>query len=306
MAHGAMYWESIVGIGAAGGAATKQLQNVNCGIGKRGTLIDKQGARGTRSKHTGNVTSGPYSVGGPLSVQPSPDELRVILPYIFGTAESGSGTSGTPWVYALAETIPDMVVVQDKIAKVFTWDGCKVNTARFSASAGSPVLSLEMDVQGKTEAVSNAGTFPSIGSTLTVGQPFLFQQLVLTLNSATKVCDNFNLSIDNALMLDRFLNSQTRTDIPETDRTITLEVDNPFTAADVALYDIAVAGFAASAVFTNGTNVLTFSFANVKAPADTLEAVQRGETMNKLRFTAYETGTPGSTTKELITRLSTS
>lgn len=306
MARGAIYWEAIVGVGAAGGAATKQLQNVNCGIGKTGQIINKEGARGSRSRHAGNATSGPYSVGGPLSVQPSPDELRVLLPYILGTAETGSGSSGSPYIYALANTLPDMVVVQEKIAKVFTWDGCKVNTARFSASAGSPTLTLDLDVQGKTEAIGNAASFPSIGSTLSVTQPWLFHNLVLTLNSSARVCDNFSLTIDNALMLDRFLNSVTRTDLPETDRTITLEVDNPYSVTDLALYDLAIAGIAGSAVFTNGTNILTFTFANLKAPAEVMEAAQRGEIMNKLRFTAYETGTPGSTTKELVTTMSTS
>jgi hypothetical protein len=306
MARGALYYEAKVGIGAAGGAATKQLQNVSCGVGKTGQILVKDGVRGTRSRHTGNAVAGPYSVGGPLSVQPSPDELRIILPYIFGTAESGSGTSGTPWIYALAETIGDMVVVQEKIAKVFTWDGCKVNNARFSASAGSPVLTLDMDVQGKTEAVGAAASFPSIGTTLSTVQPWVFHNLVLTLNSITRVCDNFSITIDNGLMLDRFLNSQTRTEIPETDRSITLEVDNPYSTTDLALYDIAATGIAGSAVFTNGTNILTFTFANLKAPAEVMEAAQRGEIMNKLRFTAYETGTPGSTTKELVTTLSTS
>lgn len=311
MAHGPMYWSQIVGIGDAGGAATKQLQNVNCGIGKTGTIITKDGARGTRSRHAGNSTTGPYSVGGPLSVQPTPDELRKILPYILGTAETGSGTSGSPWTYALAETIPDAKISQDlrlngtgSDAMVFHWDGCKINTARFASSAGSQVLTLDLDVQGKTETVNS--TWPSIGTTLTVDKPWIHAQLVLTLASVAYAIDNFSLSIDNALILDRFLNSLTRTEIPESDRNITLEIDNPFAIGNIALYEIAVAGITGSAVFTNGSSILTFTFANLKAPPQTIEKAQRGEAMNKLQFTAYETGTSGSTTKELVTTLSTS
>lgn len=311
MAHGSIYWSQAVGIGAAGGAATKQLQNVNCGIGKTGTLINKEGARSTRSRHTGNVNAGPYTVGGPLAVQPSPDELRVLLPYILGGTESGSGTSGSPWTYALAETLPDAKISQDlrlsgtgSDAMVFHWDGVKFNTARFSSSAGSQVLTLEIDAQGKSQTVNS--TWPSIGSTLTVDKPFIHAQLVLTLGGTAYQVDNFSLSIDNALILDRFLNSLTRTDIPESDRNITLEVDNPFKIADIALYEIAVAGLAGTAVFTNGSSILTFTFANLKAPTNIIERAQRGEAMNRLQFTAYETGTPGSTTKEMVTTLSTS
>lgn len=311
MAHGPIYWSQNVGVGPTDNAVTKQLQNVNCGIGKVVTHIQKDGARGTRSRHTGNVNEGPYTVGGPLAVQPSPDELRTLFPYILGGSESGSGTSGSPWSYALAETLSSMRVSQDmrlnatgSDSMVFHWDGCKVNNARFSCSAGSQVLTLEMDVQGKTQT-KNA-TWPSIGSTLTTGKPFIHAQLVLTLGGTAYQVENFNLTIDNALILDRFLNSLTRTELPESDRNITLEVDNPFSVGDIALYEIAVAGLAGSAVFTNGLSVLTFTFANLKAPADVLQRAQRGEAMNRLRFTAYETGTPGSTTKELVTTLSTS
>jgi hypothetical protein len=292
---GALYWEHIVGIGDAA-PVTKQLQNVSCGIGRVGQHIPKEGARGTRSKHAGTVSDGPYAVGGPLAVQPAPDELAVLLPKILGGTPAGNN-------YPLAETLPEFVVTQDKKAKVLTWAGCKVNSARFSSSAASPQLVCELDIQGKTESVGNAGTFPAIGATLTVLQPFIMQQLVVTLDSITRQIDNWSLTVDNVLMLDRFLNSQTRTELPEQDRLVTVECDNPFTAADAALYNIAVAGFSGLFVFTNGARSLTFSTANLKAPPQVLEGAQRGEVMNRLRFTAYETGTPGTTTKELVTTL---
>ena len=311
MAFGSIDYSQNVGIGASGGAVTKRLQNVNCGIGKTGSIIQKDGARGTRSRHTGNCNTGPYTVGGPLIVQPSPDELRTLLPYILGGSETGSGTSGSPYSYALAETLSAARVSQDLRPNatgsdnmVFHWDGLKVNSAQFASSAGSQVLTLTMDMQGTTETIN--ASWPSIANTLTTDKPFIHAQLVLTLNSTTRSVDNFAINIDNGLILDRLLNSMYRTELPEADRVITLECDNPFTAADVALYDIAVAGFAGTAVFTNGSSILTFTFANLKAPAEAIQRAQRGEAMNRLRFTAYETGTPGRTTKELVTTLSTS
>jgi hypothetical protein len=187
---------------------------------------------------------------------------------------------------------------------VFHWDGLKVASCRIGSSAGSQLLTFDLDMQGTTETVN--ATWPSIASTLTTDKPFIHAQLVLSLNSSNRAVDNFSISIDNGLILDRMLNSLYRTEIPEADRVITLECDNPFTATDLALYDIAVAGIAGVATFTNGSSILTFTFANLKAPAQAIQRAQRGEAMNKLTFTAYETGTAGSTTKELVTTLSTS
>jgi hypothetical protein len=308
---GSIEYSQSVAIGTRGGAGTKLLQAVTCGIGKTGQIIQKEGVRGSRSRHSGTCNTGPYTVGGPLSVQPSPDELRVLLPYILGTAESGSGTSGTPWSYALANTLSAMRVSQDLRPNatgsdnmVFHWDGLKVASCRIGSSAGSQLLTFDLDMQGTTETVN--ATWPSIASTLTTDKPFIHAQLVLSLNSSNRAVDNFSISIDNGLILDRMLNSLYRTEIPEADRVITLECDNPFTATDLALYDIAVAGIAGVATFTNGSSILTFTFANLKAPAQAIQRAQRGEAMNKLTFTAYETGTAGSTTKELVTTLSTS
>ncbi|MCI0358642.1 MAG: phage tail tube protein [Planctomycetaceae bacterium] len=311
MPHGSIYWSQVVGVGPTGGAVTKQLQNVNCGIGKTGTIINKDGARGTRSKHAGNANTGPHTVGGPLSVLPTPDEWDTLLPYVLGGTRTGGGTAGSPWVYPLAEVLPSARFSQDlrlngtgADAMVFHWDGCKINTARISASAGGQLVTLDLDAQGKTQTVNNS--WPAIAATLTTDKPFIMGQLALSLAAVNRQIDDFSINIDNALILDRFLNSLTRTEIPEADRTISVECANPFTIADIALYEIAVAGIAGVATFTNGLSVLTFTFANLKAPPETIERAQRGEAMNRLRFTAYETGTPGTTTKELVTTLSTS
>lgn len=295
---GSKYWQNVVGIGSTS-PVTKQLQNVNCSIGRRGAHITKDGARGSRSMRDTTTADGPYTVGGGLAVQPADDEWDALLPFINGGTRSGAGTGGDPYLYPLADTLPAFYVAQEKIAKVPEWAGCKVNRAVIRSSAASPVLTCEMDVQGKTETLGNSGTFPAISGTLTTDQPFLHQQLVCTLNSVVVLVDDVVLTIDNMLGLDRFLNSQTRTDLPEHGRLITLDIANPFNATDVALYNIAVAGISGSLVYTNGSRVLTFSFANLKAPPDVIESAARGESMLRLKFVAYET----ASLKELVTSL---
>lgn len=294
---GARYWEQIVGIGTAN-PTTKQLQNVNCSIGRRGGHITKDGARGTREMRDTTAGDGPYIVGGELVCQAADDEWDTFLPFINGGTRSGTGAGGDPYLYPLADSVPEFYVQKELIAKVPLWSGCKVNKAVIRSSAGSPVLTAVMDVQGKTETLGNAGTFPAISATLTTDQPFLHQQLVCTLNSVVVLVDDVVLTVDNMLALDRFLNSQTRTDLPEQGRLITLEMANPYNATDAALYNIAVAGISGSLVYTNGSRVLTFSFTNLKAPPDIIEAAGRGEAINRLRFVAY-----GNTVKSMVTSL---
>lgn len=288
---GAKYWQHVVGIGPTA-TVDKQLQNVNCSIGRKGMHVTKDGARGTRSARDTTVGDGPYTVGGQLVIQPSDDEWDKIFEWALGTPAAAN-------VYALAETVLERYIAQEKIAKVPVWNLCKVDKLTIASSAGSPVLTATLDILGKTETLGAAGTFPSISASLTSDQPFLHQQLVCTLNSVVVLVYDVVITVDNMLDGSRFLNSQTRTDIPETGRRITVSMANPFNATDVALYNIAVAGITGTLVYTNGSRVLTFSFANLKAPPDILEAAGRGEVMNRLNFVAYET----SSLKELVTTL---
>lgn len=295
---GAKYWQHVVGIGAAS-PVTKQLQNVNCAIGATGTHVQKDGARGTRSMRDTTVGDGPYTVDGPLIVQPSDDEWDEILQWALGGTRTGAGTGGSPYVYPLAEAVLERYIAQEKIAKVFEWAGCKVARMVIRSSAASPQLTCELQIMGKTESVGNAGTFPAISATLTSDQPFLHQQLVCTLGGTARKVDDVVIVVDNMLKGDRLLNSQTRTDIPEQGRLITLGMANPYNVDDIDLYNLAVAGIAGTMVYTNGSHVLSFSFANIKVPRSVLEGAQRGEVTHNLNFTAYET----SSTKELVTSL---
>src|SRR5690349_19511421 len=99
---GAKYWEQIVGIGTAN-PVTKQLQSVNCSIGRRGVHITKDGARGSREMRDTTAGDGPYTVGGGLAIQAADDEWDTILPFITGGTRSGAGSGGDPYLYPLAD-----------------------------------------------------------------------------------------------------------------------------------------------------------------------------------------------------------
>jgi hypothetical protein len=250
-----------VGIAAAGaGAATRELDFLSCDVGKRGNLIVSPGIRGSRSYFDEQAVMGTYGVDGTLLLDCRPDDLAVLLPYCLGA--NANGTS-----FALASTVQEMLLTVDKVAKVYTYDEIKVNRARFSGGPNQ-TLKLALELAGKTESGANAGTFPDLASTLSAVRPYVFHQGVLTLGANTTYeFTNFELVIDNALILDRYNNSQTRTEIPESDRIITLTCDTPFTSSELALYDLSITGLAGSLVFTNGNYSLTFTLNNLKQPA---------------------------------------
>lgn len=223
---------------------------------KRQTHVETGGIRGTRSHISENVSLGPYKVGGQIVMHPTPIQLANLLPRMLGASASGD-------TFALAETVPAFQVQIDRKTKVFTYTDCKVNRALFRSSAGNP-LELTLDIEGLTESVGSAGSFPAL--TLSTQQPYMHHQAAITLVGATREVDGIEITIDNGLLVDRFNNSITRTALPEGDRVIRFSCDCPYSADEVALYNQAVGGSAGSVVWTNGGFSLTFSFARLQVP----------------------------------------
>jgi hypothetical protein len=289
MATPSMGHQSKLGIDSAS-PVTKQFDFKRCTIGKQATLINHQGMRGSRSHVQNVVAAGPYTVGGLTLMDAKPDDLDLLLPAILGAAEASD-------VFALAETLPVRTITVDKVAKVATYAGMKVNRATFRAARET--LELEIDWQGKTETIADAGTFPSIAASLSNQQPYVYHQGVLTVDGAAIALKNVEVTIDNALLLDGYNNSQSRSHLPEGDRIITLTCDAPYTSDETAFYDFALAGAAGTLVYTHPTNglSLTFSFANLKVPTQVVAIASRtGEIPLRLPFQAFMSGS----TRELI------
>ncbi len=280
MANPTMGYARKVGIGATS-TVDQQLQFMSCGIGKNQTHLQDDAMRGYRGRPAVSTVEGTYTVGGNLDLEPRPDELVVLLPWILGGNASGT-------TFPLAETVPERYLTIDKGADIYTYAGCKVNRATFRSSAGNQKLTLSLDVQGTTE--TGGESFPSIGATLTQLQPYLHHQLVATIGGTAYKLDNFELSIDNALMLDRFFNSQTRINLPEQDRLVTISADFPFRSDESSLYGIAVGGVAATWVYTNGAYSITFTTPKVTAPVEPVVIQNRnGEVVRRINFTARKT-----------------
>lgn len=270
------------GIGA-NATVSNQFEIFSCDITKRASQIQSPGMRGTRSHIAQGVTDGVYTAGGVVVMEPRPDDLAFLLPYILGAAANGTA-------FELAETLGSFYCTVDKVTKVYTYAGCKVNSAVFE-SGPNRNLRLSLDIQGTTETAANAATFPAISATLSALQPYVHHQAVLTIATVAYALKNIRLEINNALLLDDFNNSQTRQQLPESDRIVTLSCDMPFSSDEVALYGLALAGANGSLVYTNGTVALTFTFGNLKAPAEGPVVSDRtAEIPLRLTLQAYKTG----------------
>lgn len=257
---------------------------------------DTNGLRGTRSHSVERNLESLKRVGGQIVLQPNVVELGLVLPWIFGTAGSGSGTV----TYALADTIPTRYVAIDRVAKVFTYAGVGVDTATFSASQGEP-LELSLDCFGQTETVGNAGTFPALSIDLTT-KPWMFHNLVLSIASTTYNCRDFSCTVRNFIDSDRFFNSQTLTAVSAMDREITISATLPYgDATAVYTSGMAAGGVAAVATFTNSdSDVLTMTFVKVAAPSlSPVVEGPRSEVFLRFSGTAFKS----STTEPLVTTI---
>lgn len=261
---------------------------VSEGIVKRGMIVERTGLRGTRSHQANDARLGPYTVSGQLVLEPTPQDLSVWLPRILGAPADGAN-------YNLAETLPSFTLVIDRVAKVFTYAGCKVNRATLSGTQGG-MLRLALDLVAQSETVAAAGTFPAL--TPSIAPPYIFSDLELTLASAVREVREFELAIDNSLVTDRFMNSLTIVNAPEGDRTITLRTVHAWAAETTALYAQALAGAAGVLKLTNALGgtpptgyQTTFNFATLQVPDRSPNVPGRSELLLNLEMIARRVGT---------------
>lgn len=229
------------------------------------SIINANGIRGTRDESTERFRPGNIVVGGSLSLRPTPVELALLLPWMLGGTTSGSGTV----TYNIGETLTQRFVVIDRVSKVYTYAGCAVDGFTIRARQGE-AMELELRLVGQTETVGNAGTFPALNLDVTTA-PFVFSDLVFTLNSTTLTFPEVEFSMENMIDRDRYMNSRTLTATVPMDRKNSLKTRVP-TGDHQALYNAGLsqsgvnAGVSASLVFTNGGSVFTITMPKVTFP----------------------------------------
>lgn len=268
-------------------------------IKKSGVIIERNGIRGTRSHVSDDTRTGPYSVGGTLVLEPTPQDLAVFLPLILGANASGT-------TYALAETLQSFTMTVDRVTDRFTYQSCVVSRATFSGQKGG-LLQLSMDIVAQKEGkiISNAfsegmsGTADAMSLTPSVTTPFQFSgDLIMTLQSSARETDFFEVTIDNGVVADRFMNALTITGAPTADRVITVRTSHPYASGNTDLYAQALAGAAGTLKLAQGSWAsvgdsgygMIFTFGTLQVPDNSPTVPSREEIMLGLEMVARKTG----------------
>ncbi len=258
-------------------------------LGARSSFLDPQGLRGTRSHAAARVRENSRLVTGDV-VLPAPTavELASILPYILGGTPSGTS-------YPLGETLSAFYAQLLRGASRFTYSGCRVSRATFSARKGS-ALQVALSILGVDET-KDGTAFPSLTLDITTGY-FAFEDLVFTVNSDTLDIFDWSLTVDNFVQA-RMVNSVTATVVYTTDRVVSGRFVVPW-GDDESLYALAVGGVVLSSVFTNGATSLSFTCPKFQVPRQSPDVAGRDEERNILEGVCRYSAAPND---ELVTVL---
>jgi hypothetical protein len=146
----------------------------------------------------------------------------------------------------------------DRVAKVFKYGPCYVSKVTFSASAADPLLKMSMEIECGSETVGNSGTWA--GTSQITRRPFIFSDSAsgVTIAGSTYTIFGFELTLDNRLLANRFVNELYRSSIPATDRLVTCKLTLPYTSTESGLYGVAVGSFgSASIVMANAEETIS-------------------------------------------------
>lgn len=213
------------------GAATEAYEFLSENVATDREVVRTEGLRGTRLHPTERVRQGRQPIGGTVVMQPTYAELVNLLPRMIGAAQAGAGFN----TYTVSDVVPvAFQVIIDRVAKVYTYVGCRVGRATFRSGPGRP-LELSLEVEALQESIGNAGTFAAL--TVSPTAPFVFMDGTLTLGASVLQVMEFETTVDWHLKTDRYVNSTTRTDLPSLDLTVATRFTVPYTSDTTGFYD---------------------------------------------------------------------
>lgn len=252
-------------------------------------IVEDEGIRGSRTRSFERVAQGNKKIAGSITMEPTPAEMAIILPYV-----TNSGNNVT-----LTDAMQDVTIVIDNVTKKYTYLG-RFTSMHITGETGKKIQ-LKLQFVGKTLTVAAGGSLSGMPD-ITV-RPYMFYDAGtgLTLGASTFQIDKFDLGIDNKIE-PTFMQGQTATDLEPTDRVITLAVQTKYMAAESALLDLAQAGptidtpLTGSIAFTNGTHSMAWTFGALVATSETVVVPNKKPLRLPLNYHCYGV----STTKEVI------
>lgn len=266
-----------------GGNAVEFLSS---GLKQTTEIVADEGIRGTRSRVMERLALGNISVGGTIEFNPTPAELAFLLPLV-----TGSSTTAT----VLTDALADVTIVVDSKTVLDTYVG-RMNKFTFTGEPGEK-MKLSADFVGKTRTAGTGGTLA--GTPDVSVRPYMFYDAGsgITIGGTVYQIDKFEFSIDNKIV-PTYMMGQTVTDLEPTDRIVMLSLQSKFNAAENALLVLNEAGpviaspLTASIAFTDGANSVTFTFAALVAPPETISIPNRaGKLRLPLNYQCYRAAT---------------
>jgi hypothetical protein len=229
---------------------------------KGSSIFFGSGLRGTRGRHVVQSRFGPNSYAGVWTLEPSYEFLYHFMPLIMG-----AGSSGT---FTLTETLPGFDFMRDTGGTVFRYNDVVVDSAIFRGSPGGPLM-LQLGLVGLSQ--TSGATFPASTelSTNAENEPVMVSDLAITMASATRYIEDFELGIYHNVR-QPLRNSRDPRANNAGLRVITFNTSTEFSATEMsALYNQSKDGAAATMVFTSSTDSgynATFNLRRLQVPAE--------------------------------------
>jgi len=222
------------------------------------TLAKDEGQRSDGFEASEGVVSNNGKGSGAIVIEPRPDDFTAILPLLLMGTFAGA-------VIEPAGVCTFFQFEHDLWIQRHRFGDCITSTWSLDSSSRAPVLKLSWAFESKT-FTQTATAFPS-PLYLSVLQPLVHTQAVVTIDGDTFLVDDVSIAGNNNLDAELFYNSPTRTDIPLGMQTFTFAHSSPFDGAnDIALLNLAGAAVSASIVYTSGPYSLTVDFPALQSP----------------------------------------
>jgi len=264
--------------GVEGTPITNPLEFNTFTLAKHQNILSTDGIRGTRSHPVERTILGTYTCSGQIGFNPGQADLITLLPYILGSGN----------VLTEANTFFSLEIDRQAAASNSVFNHCVVDKAVFKGSQGG-LIDLTLDIEAQEEiplaALTEGAAVPSLNP------PLVFQLATCSIAGTPYQFRSVSLTIDNHILKDRFMNSVTRTSLPALDRTVTVDLELPFTGDTIALYDPGATSAVVALLFSDGTNTMTFTLNAVQFPTAGITTPGRGEIMLPYNGIARKTGT---------------
>lgn len=287
MANNATYgFESRTAFGASPhtfDSLSQRFDVVSTTVKKQGEILDSPSLLGSRTRREDRTRAGIVTVGGQIVLNPTIRQLDFFLPYILGAAESTD-------TFNVADALTGFDMLHDYYTSgtsAIKYGELYVNRAALRFGAG--LLTLTLDVIGKTVTTGQTYTSAALPSTALLDDPLVFYDsdsgITIRSGSGTIEIEEGELIIDNALDV-KFRNSQTASSIRGTDRVVSLVTNLPLTSTTLSTYFGDKAAADATIVLTRSTVSATFTLFNLKNPDESPDASGKGEIPLILRSAA--------------------